>query len=206
MNSLIVHGCYDSQTLRTLIDIGIKEFAFDLRGRSPNLIPFKDLNSLVGLLPSKRVFLTCENDRRETILSFLNLLKVHPVDFTLIFRDQQEASYYHGLGTPFLWMFHPTSDWRAILSVPELKGVLLPVKWQSHYQNLPELWRIIDGKNLEVFLHADNFDEASELKLQDELNFSLDLGPEIESSYRNVDQAKLKNMKVWRKINESLTR
>lgn len=206
MNSLIIHGCYDATTLKTLIDFGIKDFAFDLRGRSQNLIPFKDLNELLKFIKNDRAFLTFENDRIETIHSFLNLLSQHSMKFVLIFRDQQEAVFYSQVHAPFLWMFHPAGDWRSILKLENLKGIILPLKWQDQYQKLPDLWKLIDARNLDVYLHAENFEESLSLDLAEDLKFSLDLSPEIESGFRQVDQSKLRGMKIWRKLNENSAR
>jgi hypothetical protein len=203
MNGLLVHGCYDSKTLETLKNLGNKELAFDLRGRSSNLITFKDLTTLLKKLSSERIFLTFENDRKEVIHSFLNLLKSEPFSFTLIFRDQQEASFYYNVGLPFYWMFHPDADWKSILSLPNAKGVLLPIKWQSQYQKLSGLWDLIDARNLDLYLHADSFEQALFLNLGQEVKLSLDLTNEVEHSYRMVNQDKLERMKIWRKWNEN---
>ena len=57
-----------------------------------------------------------------------------------------------------------------------------------------------------MYLHAENFEESLDLDLDEDLKFSLDLSPEIESGFRQVDQSKLKGMKIWRKLNESSAR
>jgi hypothetical protein len=203
MNSLLIHGCYDSKTLETLKNLGTKELAFDLRGRSSNLIPFRELTSLLKNLSTERIFLTFENDQKETIHSFLNLLKNEPFVFTLIFRDHQSVQFYKNLGLDFYWMFDAEGDWRAILSLPNAKGVLLPIKAQTHYQKLSAMWDLIEEKNLDVYLHADSFEQTLFMNLAQEIKLSLDLTKEIEQSYRNVDQEKLGHMKIWRRLNES---
>jgi hypothetical protein len=203
MKSLLIHGCYDSKTLETLKTSGTKDFAFDLRGRSPNLIPFRDLSQLLKQLSGERIFLTFENDRLETVNSYLSLLKNESFTFTLIFRDYQDISFYHGLSAPFFWMYHPQGDWQSLLMLPKLKGILLPVKWQSHYQDLPGFWELIDRRNIEVFLHAESFAETAVLNLGEEINLSLDLTPEVEIGFRHVDQEKLKKMKIWGRLNEN---
>lgn len=206
MNSLLIHGCYDSKTLDTLKNLGTKEIAFDLRGRSANLVPFKDLQQLLQSSTLERVFLTFENDRKETILSYLNLLKNHGNQFNLIFRDHLAAEFYQQLAVPFFWMFNPEGDWKGILNLSNLKGVILPVKWQNIYQTLPQFWDLIDKKHLEVYLHAENCEEALSLNLHQDIKLSVDLTSEVESSYRSVDQEKLKRMKIWRRLNENITR
>lgn len=206
MNSLLIHGCYDSKTLDTLKNLGTTELAFDLRGRSPNLVPFNELQKLLKLTTLKRIFLTFENDRKETILSYLDLLKNEAPHFNLIFRDHQAAEFYHAIGAPFFWMFNPEGDWKEILTLPNLSGLILPVKWQNAYQMLPQFWDMIDKKNLEVYLHADNCEEASSLNLQKDIKLSVDLTTEVEANYRCVDQEKLKKMKIWGRLNENTTR
>jgi hypothetical protein len=206
MNSLLIHGCYDSATLNSLKELGVKKLAFDLRGRSLNMIPYRQLVSLLRNLSTEQIFLTFENDKIETIHSYLNLLKNEPFSFTLIFRDNRPAEFYQKVDAPYYWMFQPESDWKSILSESRAKGVILPIKYQTHYQRLPKLWDLIDEKNLDVYLHADNFEQSLFMNLGQEINISLDLTPEVETSYRNIDQEKLKKMKIWRRSNENFTR
>lgn len=203
MNTLIVHGPYDVTTLRTLQELGVKDFAFDLRARSPNLITFAVLTEILEGLQSERIFLSFENEKKATVLASLDLLKKWKEKMILIYRDQQEADYYQGIDLPFLWMFHPVADWRSILKLGHIRGIILPLKWQEQYQKLPELWKLIDERHLEVYLHADTFEEALTLTMDQQLNFSVDLGAEVESGHRKVDQSRLKAMKFWRKRNES---
>lgn len=100
-------------------------------------------------------------------------------------------------------MFQPESDWQQILELPKCEGVLLPLKWQSDYFQLAELWNIIERRNLKFFLHADNFSQASLLSNHLEVEVSLDLTSEVESSYRLVDQEKLRKIKFWRTHHEN---
>lgn len=203
MKTLLVNGCYDLTTLKNLVSLGAVEFSFDLRSTSTNLIPYHQLLILLKEIHSSQIYLTFENDKKETILSFLNLLKNWPFQFELIFRDVQPLEYYQALGEPFYWMFQPAGDWRGILNLDNLKGIFLPLKWLQDYEQMDELWRLIDVRNLQVYLHADTFSEALHLKLSDDLNLSIDLTREIEKSYRVIDQDRLKNLKFWRKLNES---
>jgi hypothetical protein len=203
MNSLLIHGCYDSNTLDTLKKLGITEYSFDLRARSSNLVVFKDLKVLIKSLSLEKVFLTFENDTKETVLSFLDLLRDRPITFKLIFRDVRPVEFYQDLAVPFLWMFNPAGDWKSILNLPNLKGILLPISFQDQFQRLPDLWDVIDRRNLNVYLHGNTFQEVMNLNLTKEINICLDLTAEVETSYRSVDQDKLKRMKIWRKLNEN---
>ena len=200
MNSLLIHGVYDSRTLMTLKGKGIKEFSFDLRGKSFNLIPFKDLQKLLKELSTEKVFLTFENDKQTTIDSILNLLESEPFKFYLIFRDHQSGSFYQEITSPYYWMFHPEGDWKMILSFEQCKGILLPLKFQKEYLNIPELWNLIEKKNLDVYLHAETFEETLFITHSQDINLSIDLSTEVEQSYRNVDQDKLSNMKIWSRL------
>jgi hypothetical protein len=62
MKSLLIHGCYDSKTLETLLKLGATDFAFDLRGRSLNLIPFHELKNLLNHMSPRKVFISFAND------------------------------------------------------------------------------------------------------------------------------------------------
>jgi hypothetical protein len=103
-------------------------------------------------------------------------------------------------------MFNPDADWNTILKLPNAKGILLPLTWQGLYQKLPELWDLVEHQNLDVYLHADNFEQTLFLNLGGEIKVSVDLTHEIESAYRTVDQEKLKKMKIWRRLNENTAR
>ena len=202
MKSVLVHGCYDLKTLKTLETFGVS-FVFDLRARSSNLVPFHHLKTLLPHIHSSEVFLSFEDDRPETIESSLSLLKDFPQKLTLIFRDHRPASFYHNLDHSFFWMFHPEGDWRTILTLPGLRGVLLPIKWQSFYQSQNEMWSMIEARNLDVYIHADSFEETLSLESTAGLKLSIDLTSEVEVGFRTVDQEKLKRMKIWRSNNES---
>lgn len=203
MNSLLIHGCYDPETLKTLKDLKVKEFAFDLRARSLNFIPLKILKSLLNLLIDEKIYLVFENDTHPTITSTLEILKQEGKSVTGIFRDFQPGEFYHKIEIPFLWMFHPAGDWKSILAAKKIQGILLPLKWQDDYHKYPDLWKLIEEKHLEVYLHAENFEEALTPNVDLGLNLSVDLSQEVETQYRVIDQNKLKEMKIWRKLNES---
>lgn len=203
MNLPLIHGVYDSETFHTLRNLGIKDFSFDLRGRSLNLIPMKVLNSFLDELKDHQVFLTFENDGQEVILSFLDLVKNHSLHCGLIFRDTQPPEFYHRLAHPFYWMFQPQGDWKAIFTLPNLKGVFLPIKDQEFYKTQSYFWELIEDMGLDVFIHAQSFEEAQRMNLRDELKLSIDLGPEVEKSYRLIDLEKIKKMNFWRQINEN---
>ena len=205
MKTFVIHGVYDSYTLRTLKSMGLRDFAFDLRARSLNFIPLRDLNLILSeLSQTDRTFLTFENDRIETIFSILDILKNNPRSFDLIFRDNRPLTFYRELKKDFYWMFLPESDWKNILQLQNLKGVFLPLRYQASYQSLHELWEMIDKKGLEVYLHSDNFEQGLFTSLTNDVKFSLDLTAEVETHYRSVDQVKLKSMKIWSKLNEGI--
>lgn len=205
MSSLLIHGCYDSKTFETLRDKKISEFAFDLRPRSFNLISFSELTKLLKNCISERIFLTFANERPETILSYLGLLKNHSQSFTLLFRDQRERSFYENLNVPFYWMFESTADWASIMESKNLQGIFLPLKFQNFFHRNPEFWQIIEEKNLDVYLHAENFEQSLFVNLGQDMKLSIDLTSEVEDGYRKVDQDRMKNMKIWR-FNESSSR
>jgi hypothetical protein len=200
MNSLLIHGVYDAKTLGTLKDKGIKEISFDLRGRSPNLIPFSQLQELLKTVALQDIFLTFGTDKKETIKSFLNLLNGN---FKLIFRDNQSADFYQSIGAPFFWMYSPEGDWKSILSVSNCLGVILPLKYELEYKKIPAMWSLIEEKNLDVYLHAETFEQTILIKNAGDVKLSIDLTTEVETSYRTVDQNKLAGFKIWSRFNEN---
>ncbi len=200
MKHLLVHGVYDRDTLQTLRDKGIRAVAFDLRGRSANLIPYRQLQDLSKHLGTEEVYLTFGGDKRETVLSFLNLLQAELPVAGLIFRDAQAVSFYRDLGHAFYWMLDLEADWRGILSLESARGVLLPIRYQANYQRLPELWRLIEERQLDVYLHAESFEQSLFINVHGDLKLSVDLTGEVEGSYRSVDQDRLKTMKLWRTV------
>lgn len=200
MKSPLVHGCYDLPTLQNLTAMGVVELGFDLRGRSPNLIPYHDLTKLLKQHHSSEVILTFQDDKTETILSMLNLLKNDSHKFLLEFRDTLPASFYESLGQRFLWLFNPEGEWEKILSLKNCVGVLLPLRLQEEYQKYPKLWDILDTRDLKIYLHAESLDEAHALSQKSGIHLSFDLSSEVEKSFRTVDQDKLSNLKLWRNL------
>ncbi len=195
----LVHGVYDAQTLKSLISLDIPQIGFDLRGRSLNLIPFHTLKSLLPSLKNQKFFLIFENDKSSTVLSFLDLLGDKKNKFELEFRDQQSGSYYASFNHPFSWFFHPEGDWETILKLPNLKSIILPVKYQQYYQNLSRLWFMIQERNLKVVLHVESFSDLELYVHEKNLSLSIDLGKEMELGFRRIDQNRLLNLNVWRK-------
>jgi hypothetical protein len=188
----MVHGCYDADTLRNLKEIGIRQFGFDLRGRSPNLIPFYHLKDFLKDLGGERIHLIFENDKPSTVLSFLNLLGDYKSQLTLEFRDIQSSVDYDAFKTPYYWFYQPSANWRDIFEGSYLKGVILPLAHQDHYQALKSFWEIIESKGLDVYIHAANFKEALKLQKDPGLRVSIDLNREIECGFRRVDQSLLR--------------
>lgn len=203
MKGLLVHGCYDQATLRTLESVGVSAFGFDVRPRSANLVTYRSLREILSVLKAQEVILVFENDSRDTIYSFLDLMKDTGKSFLLQFRDNRPAEFYEGIGRPFLWYFSPEADWMRILRTKNCDGVILPLKHQSLYHNLPHLWTLIEERNLRLWLHAETFQEATFFEGKKNIQASLDLSGEVHSSFRAVDQVQLKNMKLWRNLNES---
>lgn len=203
MKGLLVHGCYDQSTFQTLSTLGVENFAFDLRAKSLNLVTFKNLKEILSVSKFQTQVLIFENDTRETILSFLDLLKDTGKTFILEFRDNREASFYASFGVPYLWYFRPDGDWEKILTSGKCEGIILPLKHQPLYQDLPHLWTLIEEKEIPIWIHAENFQEAEFFENKKSIQPSLDLTTEIQVSYRSVDQTRLSTMKLWRKLNES---
>jgi hypothetical protein len=202
MTDVLIHGCYDQVTFQTLLSLGVRNFAFDLRGRSPNLIPFRGLKNLLSTAPLKEVFLVFEDDQIATVESFLNLLKDLPFRFTLIFRGKESSRYLREVNHPFYWMAREGEEWKEIIELPLLKGILVPLKGQELHAD-GHFWERTESRGIDVFLHAQSFEELSRLPFAEGVKVSLDLTQEIETKYRQVDQAKLKDRSLWRKLNEN---
>jgi hypothetical protein len=198
MHEILIHGVFEEATLETLFSKGVRQIGFDLRPRSSELITFKQLKYLLGRHKFSKKILMFADEKPEVILSSLDLLKDFGRDFLLEFRDQQTAAWYRQLNYPFLWMFHPYADWEGILESDMLMGILLPLEWRSHYQALPRLWELIEQRHLDVYLHANNFAEAEELKNNNSVSLSLDLAGEFLNGPRSIDQERLSNHLLWR--------
>ncbi len=202
MKGLLVHGLYDKNTFRTLEVLGVDYLGFDLRARSTNLITFTSLKEILPEIRHQEAILIFENDSRETVLSYLDLLKDTGKNFHLEFRDKQSKEYYGSFSRPFIWYFSPDADWSGIISAQNCAGVILPLKFQDLYRDLPHLWTLIEENNLRIWLHAETFEEGEFFKGKDNIQVSLDLTSVFQSGQRKIDQDNLKNLKCWRKINE----
>lgn len=196
MKNLLFQGIYDTKTFTNLKNIGVSDFAFDLRPYSPNFTPLASIKNILDHAFSEQFFLTFSHESKGTIESFKNLLKSYPLQFKTLVRDQNEFSHLSQLDE-FYWMFNPVSNWREILLLPKLKGVFLPIDFQDFYVEETDVWRIIEARNLSVYLHAKSFEQSLTLHHDKDLKLSIDLTREVESSYRNVDLGKLNKMKIW---------
>jgi hypothetical protein len=196
MKSLLVHGCYDLETFRILKAIGVRNFGFDMRPLSPNLVTFSELKKILNEKGIERGTLVFENEKLSTIASSVDILKEFGASLDLEFRDSQSSQYYSLTGLPFSWVWRPEGDWRNILELPNLNGIILPTRSRSTLLNV-EFWETLQQKEIEVFIHADSFGEAQKLAQDPELCLSLDLGAEFETSYRKIDHNKLRNHKLW---------
>lgn len=196
MKSLLVHGCYDSETFRLLESFGVRAFGFDLRPSSPNLVTFGELKKILKGRALERVLLLFANEKLSTVESAIDLLKDSGVHIELEFRDSQSSQYYALTGHPFFWFWRPEGDWRNILELSNLKGVILSTNDRSSLLN-GEFWEQLQGKSLEVYIHTETLSEAEALIGDPELSLSVDLTSEVETSYRRVDLEKLRNYKLW---------
>jgi hypothetical protein len=194
MKSPLIHGCFDETTLETLQSLQVETLAFDLRAKSKNLIPFSKLLNLLDRLSPREVVLMFENDRPSTIFSFLDLLKSSPHQFILEFRDLQSADFYFSLGRRFIWKFHPEGQWQEIMQIRKLEALLLPRKYETFYQSNPKFWKLAEERELSIFLHEGHLSANLAAQMEQDLKLSLDLGAEVERSYRQVDQEKLRQL------------
>ena len=200
---LVIHGVYDAQTLKTLQHLSVNSLGFDLRGRHTNLIPFHLLKALIPHFLNHKNYLIFENDKLETVNSFLSLLGDEKDKFEIQFRDIQSFSYYASINHSFSWFYHPEGDWESILTLPHLKSIVLPVRYKNHYQSLTRLWDFIGARNLQVILHVDSFSEVELYVHEKNLTLSVDLGKEVEMGFRQIDQNRLTNLRIWRMNYES---
>jgi hypothetical protein len=193
MDRLIVNGCYERQTFEHLRASGIVEFGFDLRGLSENLIVFSELQAIQQSITHEKSYLIFENDRPQTVTSFLDLFKT--TSKHLIFTDQLNANYYDSFRTPFYWTFHPLANWRDIFEATYLRGVIFPMKFKEELQDFPFMWDQVEKRSLEVFLSPETRDELSQI-MQTRSFVSLDLNRSWHSSYRKLDLDSLSAIKL----------
>lgn len=196
MKNLFVHGCFDLSTLKFLQVLGVKNFSFDLRPRSTNLMSIDELQSCLKLVETPEIELIFENDSLKMVESYLDLLKKYPLQIYPQFRCHQETQFYQQLKTPWVWMFSPHGEWKEILHLPLLKKIILPIKWKTLYQSLPELWEIVDYKNIEVCLQMNSFDEVFSFPLSEDLLVGVDLDGSVQKGYRRMDLEKLKKLQI----------
>jgi len=200
---LLVQGVYDIQTLKTLQQQNISALAFDLRGKSLNLIAFHVLKNLIPHFKLHQNFLIFENDKLQTVNSFLNLLGEDKNKFELQFRDHLGLDFYSQINHPFSWFFTTKTDWKGILELPMLKTIFLPVDLKHEYENLSELWNLILKRHLKVIVHSSSFFELEKFIFDKNLHLSVDLGHEMENGFRQIDQVRLSNHPIWKNLYES---
>ena len=89
--------------------------------------------------------------------------------------------------------------------MPQLRTIVLPVKYEYAYQNLPKFWDMVQYRNLQVIVHVETFKDLELYVQEKNLILSVDLGRDFESSFRKIDQSRLSNLRIWRISNESAT-
>lgn len=198
MNQLLINGCFDRATFQMLKSLGVKRIGFDFRPRSTSLITFDEINFILSQSSDETFFLIFEDEREEIIKSTLDLLKAHQKSFILQLRDRRSLKFYQQLQAPVFWMFNPDCEWKEILNLDNVKGVILPYELSSFFQVKPELWEIIEYRNLEVILHAKTAADISLLSSQDDVLLSFDLENQFMKSYRNVNHIRLKETLIGR--------
>lgn len=195
---LLIHGVYDATTLKSLQSLNVTRIGFDLRASSLNLVPFHVLKNLLVDLRLSHAYLTFENDKIETVKSFLDLLGEDKDKFHLEFRDSQSFSYYASVDHPFTWFFDPAADWKNITALPHLSALILPVKYKDFLQSMPDLWQQVEDRKIPVILHVSSFTDLELYVQEKNLTISVDLGREMETGYRKIDQLRLINLSIWR--------
>jgi hypothetical protein len=195
---IIIHGVFDALTLKTLQSLHVPGIGFDLRGKSLNLVPFHVLKSMIPSFKSQKNYLTFENDKAATVISFLSLLGDEKDKFELEFRDTQHVSFYASINHSFTWFFNPEGDWENILTLPNLTALVLPVRFKEIYQDLPKLWHMVQARSLKVILHVESFEDLGLYVQEKHLTLSVDLGKEMEVGFRQIDQFRLMNLGIWR--------
>ena len=118
MKNLLLQGIYDKKTFLHLKNLGIKDFSFDLRPESPNLMTFSEAKNILSLATTEHFFLVFSKENSNTIRSYKNLLNCNPQNLTTIIRDHFQLSELSQLDD-FYWMFHPVSSWKDILRLPQ---------------------------------------------------------------------------------------
>jgi hypothetical protein len=200
---ILVQGIYDPQTFKNLQLLPVGRMAFDLRGKSLNLIPFHVLKSLIPMFKQHKNYLIFENDKLTTVVSFLSLLGNDKFKFELQFRDQQSPAFYSSLQHPFGWFFAPTAQWQEIMQNPWLRTIYIPVSLKDELRHLPKFWDLTQEHSIEVILQVNSFSELDLYNREKNLTLSVDLGKELEISFRQIDQNLLFNLSIWRNGHES---
>jgi len=193
-----VHGVYDLITLKNLQDSGADAIGFDLRAQSLNLVPFHVLKTLIPFFKLHQNYLAFENDKESTINSFLDLLGDDSQKFTLQLRDEKYDPKFGTIKADMAWFYHPEGDWEKILRVDSVKEIFLPLRFQEDYSKNKKLWSIINERELFVHLHTQSASDFDIIHNQKNLSLSFDLGPEVEDSFRTINQGKLSALKLWR--------
>lgn len=197
MNSLLVHGCFDVETAKILDQIGAKEIALDLRGKSLNLVTYEELKNILSHLKDHRLFLKFQDESEEMIRSYLNLLRSYNKKFTLIF-----SSFPRETGEKFFWFYSKELDYKTILNDKNILGVILPLSEKESFIDDHGFWNLIDERKLDTYLHGD--EEALEpFYGRSGVKLSFELSAGLQESYRKVDVDSLQKKKIWRILNEN---
>lgn len=197
MNSLLIHGCFDLETAKLLNQLGARELALDLRGKSLNLVTYEELKNILPLLKTQRLFLKFQDESETMIRSYLDLLKNYRKDFTLIYTALPKE-----VDEKFFWFYSKESDYKTVFSNKNITGVILPLNEKEHFVDDRNFWELINEKKLETYLHGE--EEILESFFgQKEVKLSFELSAGLQENYRKVDMDSLQKKKIWRILNEN---
>ncbi len=202
MKNLLLNGCYDLRSVQFFYELGIRKFSFDLRPKSLNLIPFSELQKILKKFSEIEVTVIFQNESASIIEAFVDLLRKERSVFFLQSRRNDDLDFYQNLSEPWFWMYDPSARMEEIFHLRGLKGVILPLKFRSHYAHHPKLWEYIERLNLQVKLHGESFCEIQNLDITADLELSVDLDPSYELHYRELDFQKIKKLDLWRSLAE----
>jgi hypothetical protein len=210
-----IDGIYDLRTLKSLLDLGIKEFSFDFSPRSMNFLQQHVFMEMLDQTfhSNFRGFLKYQNEADFVIRKMLDDLMMRWGDghllskfFPLEFNDEKDRDFYDSFDWPYYWHYTNGSVFKELQNSRNFKGLILHYSLlekmhsqgslNSFIQSLIQLlYQNGASDNFEIILNGDwNMNWIQSLFDYLEIDLiSFPINSAVEVCYRNVDLNKVKS-------------
>lgn len=194
--NLLLKGITKASSVETTQNIPVAGYAFDLRPRSFNFTPIKNIQNILEQCPIASFDLIFENENPSIVAEILNKFKDAAVRPSLEFCGAVDFSVLDRLQKTYSWRYHEEVSISKIKAAENLKKIILTHDILEKYLESGELFGFLQLFNdddfsdlqFELLLDWDSFVIESVLDISGFDFISFELNSKVEISYQNPDE------------------